>query len=143
MASSDEPRGAGAPSGEIAHDPFPDVNVSYSDAWSASGTTAAEPPTSVITETPVSSSPSAAPAGGGKPPKPPDPPDEEPDEEDGMARMSFLEHLEELRKRILLAIGGVGVAFFLCLFFSDELWNIVVSPATAALIHLKVNPPVL
>jgi sec-independent protein translocase protein TatC len=60
-----------------------------------------------------------------------------------MARMSFLEHLEELRKRLLLAIGGVGVAFFLCLFFSDELWNIVVGPATAALIHLKVNPPTL
>jgi len=60
-----------------------------------------------------------------------------------MARMSFLEHLEELRKRLLLAIGGVGVAFFLCLFFSDQLWEIVVGPATTALIHLKVNPPTL
>src|SRR3984885_7619642 len=60
-----------------------------------------------------------------------------------MARMSFLEHLEELRKRILLALGGVGVIFFLCLFYSDQLWSIVVSPATAALIHLKVNPPTL
>ena len=60
-----------------------------------------------------------------------------------MARMSFLEHLEELRKRLLLAIGGIGVAFFLCLFFSDELWKIVVTPATAALVHLKVVPPEL
>jgi sec-independent protein translocase protein TatC len=60
-----------------------------------------------------------------------------------MARMSFLEHLEELRKRLLLAVGGIGVAFFLCLFFSDELWNVVVSPATAALTHLKVIPPTL
>ena len=42
--------------------------------------------------------------------------------------MSFLEHLEELRKRLLLAIGGVGVAFCLCLVFSDQLWYIVVSP---------------
>jgi len=60
-----------------------------------------------------------------------------------MARMSFLEHLEELRKRLLLAIGGVGVAFFLCLFFSDELWSVVFAPAGAALRHLKVDPPTL
>ncbi len=81
--------------------------------------------------------------GGGKPPKPPEPPDEEDDEEEGMARMSFLEHLEELRKRLLLAIGGVGVAFCLCLFFSDQLWQIVVSPATVALTHLGIKPPEL
>lgn len=60
-----------------------------------------------------------------------------------MARMSFLEHLEELRKRLLLAVGGVGVAFFLCLFFSDQLWDFVVRPATIALTHLGVNPPEL
>src|SRR5580693_4762992 len=113
MASSDDPKGAGSPPGETPHEPFPDENVSYSDGWSSSGTSA----TSVITTPPA---PSAG--GGGKPPQPPEPPAEEDDEEEGMARMSFLEHLEELRKRILLAVGGIGVAFFLCLFFSDELW---------------------
>lgn len=60
-----------------------------------------------------------------------------------MARMSFLEHLEELRKRLLLAIGGVGVAFFACLFFSDELWDVVFQPAGKALTALHVNPPTL
>ena len=60
-----------------------------------------------------------------------------------MARMSFLGHLEELRKRLLLAIGGIGVAFFACLFFSDQLWDIVFEPAGAALRALKVNPPTL
>lgn len=60
-----------------------------------------------------------------------------------MARMSFLGHLEELRKRLLLAIGGVGVAFFACLFFSDQLWDIVFEPAGHALRALKVNPPTL
>jgi len=60
-----------------------------------------------------------------------------------MARMSFLEHLEELRKRLLLAVGGIGVAFVLSLLFSDPLWNIVRQPATTALQHLGVNPPVL
>jgi len=81
--------------------------------------------------------------GSGKPPKPPEPPDETDDEEEGMARMSFLEHLEELRKRLILAVGGIGVAFVLSLFFSDQLWEFVHQPATTALQHLGVNPPEL
>src|ERR1700733_1038000 len=139
MASPAEPQGAGTPSGEIAHEPFPDETRSYSDGWSSSGPSSAGSSTSVIT------APLAPATGGaGSPPKPPPPPEDEEDgEEEGMARMSFLEHLEELRKRLLLAIGGIGVAFFVCLFFSDELWDIVRAPATAALIHLKVNPPTL
>jgi len=56
-----------------------------------------------------------------------------------MAKMSFLEHLEELRRRLLLAVGGVGVAFFICLFFSDELWAVMYAPAEAALRHLGVT----
>jgi sec-independent protein translocase protein TatC len=93
-----------------------------------------------IAAAPASRAP--APSNGGKkPPKPPGPPDEHPDEEEGMARMSFLEHLEELRKRLLLAIGGVGVAFMFSLLFSDQLWAIVQKPAKAALTHLGVNPP--
>ena len=81
-------------------------------------------------------------AAGGAPPKPPPPPEppEDEEEEDGMKQMSFLEHLEELRKRILLAIGGVGVAFFLSLIFSDELWAFVFAPAGAALRALHVEP---
>jgi sec-independent protein translocase protein TatC len=80
--------------------------------------------------------------GGGKTPDPPEPSDSE-EEEDGMARMSFMEHLEELRKRILLAIAGTGVAFVLCLCFSDQLWAIVFNPAGKALTDLHVNPPTL
>ncbi|HTA44174.1 MAG TPA: twin-arginine translocase subunit TatC [Bryobacteraceae bacterium] len=146
MAFPDEPQGVGTPSGETVHEPFPDENVSYSDNWSSSGssTTETAPATSVISAPPPpSSTPTSAKGGGGKPPKPPDPPDESDDDEEGMARMSFLEHLEELRKRLLLAVGGIGVGFFLCLFFSDELWSIVVSPARNALTHLGVKPPEL
>jgi sec-independent protein translocase protein TatC len=77
------------------------------------------------------------------PPKPPPPPPEADDEEEGMARMSFLEHLEELRKRLLLAMGGIGVAFALSLLFSDPLWRVVEAPAITALRNLHVNPPVL
>jgi sec-independent protein translocase protein TatC len=92
-----------------------------------------------VTLTPTPATGSGAPP---KPPKPPEPPDE-PDEEDGMARMSFLEHLEELRSRLIWSIGGIGVAFILCLGFSDQLWNVVFGPAGAALRALGVNPPTL
>ena len=34
-----------------------------------------------------------------------------PDDDEGMVRMSFLEHLDEARSRILKALAGVGVAF--------------------------------
>jgi sec-independent protein translocase protein TatC len=77
------------------------------------------------------------------PPPPPPPPDDEEDgddEEKGMLRMSFMEHLEELRSRILRALGGVVVTYLLCLTFCKPLWRVVSEPAVAALMHLKLNP---
>lgn len=78
---------------------------------------------------------SAAAGGGGK--KPPssgggggDNGDE--DEEEGMLRMSFLDHLGELRSRIIRALVGFGVVFLLCLGFSNQLWLIVQAPAQSA-----------
>ncbi|HEX8984227.1 MAG TPA: twin-arginine translocase subunit TatC, partial [Bryobacteraceae bacterium] len=55
------------------------------------------------------------------------------DDDEGMLRMSFLEHLEELRSRIMKALLGVGVAFVLSLIFANEMWEIVVAPARYAL----------
>ncbi len=82
------------------------------------------------------------------PPSPPPPPppasdddEEESPEEQGMLRMSFMEHLEELRTRLIRAILGLAVAFLASMFFSKELWNLVQEPAVAALKHLGVNPP--
>ena len=71
---------------------------------------------------------------GGAPADPPPPPfddDAEEDEED-MARMSFLEHLEELRTRILRALAGLLVVYVLCIAFSNDLLRLVVEPFTAA-----------
>ncbi len=117
-------------------------HVGYSDEWSQPGTpvsgTVITPPAPPPPPVPVAKS-----GGTGSPPKPPDPPDEPGDEEEGMARMSFLEHLEELRKRILLALGGVGIAFFGSLIFSNQLWSVVEQPAVTALRNLHVNPPTL
>ena len=79
------------------------------------------------------------------PPPPPTPPEDDSDgpDEDGMLRMSFLGHLEDLRKRLLYMLGGLGVAFIICLTFCSELWQIVAEPAVAALKELKVDPPQL
>jgi len=60
-----------------------------------------------------------------------------------MLRMSFLEHLEELRSRIIRALIGVAVAFVLSLTFTYQLWQFVSQPAVEALKTLKINPPEL
>lgn len=80
------------------------------------------------------------------PPKPPPPPPaedqgDEDEEEQGMLRMSFMEHLEELRSRLLRAIAGLLVAFILSIGFCKDLWAIVSAPAVTALQHLGINPP--
>lgn len=75
----------------------------------------------------------AAAAGGSRKAPPPPPPPEEPDEEEGMLRMSFLEHLEELRSRLIKMLVGFGVAFLACMLLADPLWLIVQAPAHDAL----------
>jgi sec-independent protein translocase protein TatC len=80
--------------------------------------------------------------GGLKPPSRggPGPEDEE---EDGMVRMSFLDHLEELRHRILMVVYGMIVAFCITICFANQMWDIVRQPAKTALEHLGVKPPEL
>jgi len=80
--------------------------------------------------------PALAAGGGGSrtpPPPPPDDDDEGDDEERGMLRMSFLEHLEELRARIIRALIGFGVVFLGCIVFSDQLFDIIMRPGRAAM----------
>ncbi|MEO8660843.1 MAG: twin-arginine translocase subunit TatC [Bryobacteraceae bacterium] len=84
--------------------------------------------------------PSAPPAPPPPPSKPVAEPEPEEDEDDGMLRMSFLEHLEELRSRLIRALAGFGVAFLLCLTFTEKLWVIVQTPAAEALTSLGLPP---
>jgi sec-independent protein translocase protein TatC len=77
------------------------------------------------------------------PPPPPPPAAPEDEEEGGMLRMSFMEHLEELRARIIRALYGLLVAFVFALVFAGKLWDIVSDPAVEALKHLHVDPPQL
>lgn len=86
-----------------------------------------------------------APVAAATPPPPPAPPasadeDEEDGDDEGMLRMSFLEHLEELRIRIIRALIGVAIAFALTVMFSDQIWNAVRQPAAAALQQLGYEP---
>jgi sec-independent protein translocase protein TatC len=54
-------------------------------------------------------------------------PEREEQEELG-GQMSFLDHLEELRKRLIHSLIGVAVAFSVCWWFRDQLFNIVSVP---------------
>ena len=81
--------------------------------------------------------------GGGRTPPPPDPPDSGDEEEDGMLRMSFMQHLEELRSRLLKMLAGLGVAFMLSLTFCQEVWKAVAMPAVDALTKLGIHPATL
>jgi sec-independent protein translocase protein TatC len=72
-------------------------------------------------------------AGGGTSTPPPSVEGDADDEEDGMLRMSFLEHLEELRARLIRVLAGGGVAFLLCMVFSLQIWEFVQAPLLAAI----------
>ncbi|MFN9428604.1 MAG: twin-arginine translocase subunit TatC [Acidobacteriota bacterium] len=72
---------------------------------------------------------------------PPAPEAEEEDEdEEGMLRMSFLDHLEELRSRIIKAVVGLVVTYAGCLLFAGKLWEIVSEPAASALRTIGAEP---
>lgn len=76
--------------------------------------------------------------GSGAPPPPP-----EEDDDEGMLRMSFLQHLEELRSRLIKAIIGGVVAFLACIGFGEKLWTIIQAPAVEALTKIGIHPPQL
>jgi len=122
----DENQGAGTPPGEGSTQlPHPTAGED-----SAPESSAEVPQTALIQAPPP------------PPPPPPTAPVDEPDaEEQGMLRMSFMEHLEELRSRIIKALYGLVVAFVFALVFAGKLWDIISDPAVEALKHLGVNPP--
>ncbi|MEO8027353.1 MAG: twin-arginine translocase subunit TatC [Bryobacteraceae bacterium] len=112
----------------VVHDPYNYIDDPYVHD---------QPETDTQTLTVV---PSVAPPAPPSPPKPKDPEPEEEDDDEGMLRMSFLDHLEELRSRIISALMGLGVAFILALVFANELWGLVVAPAMEALTRIGVKP---
>jgi sec-independent protein translocase protein TatC len=53
--------------------------------------------------------------------------------EEQMAGMSFLEHLEELRSRIIKALLAVGVGFVACWYYAERIFGYMQRPIMAAL----------
>ncbi len=146
MALNEDPKGAPTPQsdGLSANGAASEPNVAYSQTtddaygynvgqYSQSG---------ALTVAPKPAVPAKASGGGGKKPPPPPPPEDPEDgEEGGMLRMSFLEHLEELRSRIIKMVAGVGIAFLASLFYCNQLWLFVQEPAEYALKKIGINPP--
>lgn len=60
------------------------------------------------------------------------PPEDDDDDFSG-GKMSFLEHLDELRKRIIRALLGIGVGIAISLFFIDRIVSFVLAPTLASL----------
>jgi sec-independent protein translocase protein TatC len=54
--------------------------------------------------------------------------------------MSFMDHLGELRARILKALVGIVIAFLVSITFCGPLWKVVSAPAVDALKNLGLNP---
>lgn len=50
-----------------------------------------------------------------------------------LPKMSFLDHLEELRKRLIVSIIAIGVAFLACWNFADKIYAWVEAPLTKLL----------
>ena len=64
-------------------------------------------------------------------PAPGDDPDWDDDEIESSpeaGKMSFLEHLDELRKRIIYALSAVGVGFGIAFFFIDRIFDFIIHP---------------
>ena len=75
------------------------------------------------------------------PPPPVDTEDDEDDDEEGMSRMSFLDHLEELRTRIIRALSGLVIAYAISLTAKDYLFQIMRRPFDQAVEMIKLTHP--
>ena len=51
------------------------------------------------------------------------------------ARMTFLEHLDELRKRLIVSVASLAVCFLIAFAFIDKLYDFVMRPLAAMLPH--------
>lgn len=120
--------------GESSPDNHGEVSPANKDTRTYADPHGVAPPDVITPDVVAPETKAVIPSGGGSRTPPPSPPPEEEDgEEGGMLRMSFLQHLEELRSRIIKALAGFGVAFLGCMAMAKPLWLIVQEPAADAL----------
>ncbi len=114
--------------GTDAYNYYDDYGYDHPPHEDSPAVAVAEP---VNTQVPAVSPPPPA-----APPPPPPPAAEKEDEDepdDGMLRMSFLDHLEELRSRLLHSIYGIFAAFAACIYFTPALWKLIRQPYVKAM----------
>jgi len=70
-----------------------------------------------------------------------DPKRDDQQEEQLHGQMSFLDHLEELRKRIIHSLIAVGVAVCVCWYFADPLFVIISKPILDNGVQLNMTKP--
>ncbi len=69
--------------------------------------------------------------------------DTEPDENEPLSEegtMSFLDHLDELRKRLIRSALFIAIAFVICWIFSDKIYDFLQVPVLAAMREAKREP---
>ena len=70
-----------------------------------------------------------------------DPKRDDQQEEQLQGQMSFLDHLEELRKRIIHSLIAVGIALVVCWSFADPLFVIISKPILDNGVQLNMTKP--
>jgi sec-independent protein translocase protein TatC len=58
---------------------------------------------------------------------------EPPEDEEATATMSFLDHLDELRRRVFYVVAFIAVAFIVCWGFADAIYGFLAKPVAEAL----------
>lgn len=81
----------------------------------------------------------------GSPPSPPGGPPDEPEGEDSDGelgpKMTFLEHLDELRRRILFSLYALVVTFAISWLFHEEIFGFLAAPIVSTVGQLHVTKP--
>jgi len=62
-------------------------------------------------------------------------PEAQPDPERDLPRMTFLDHLEELRKRLIVSFIAIAGGFLLCWAFATQIFAVLQAPLTQFLPH--------
>jgi sec-independent protein translocase protein TatC len=83
---------------------------------------------------PAAKSGPLAPAGPSGPGQPPiDRDDEDADEDGSGGKMSFLDHLDELRRRLMTAFSALAIGFMVCFGFIEPIFDFIMEPLAAVL----------
>jgi sec-independent protein translocase protein TatC len=131
------PEGEPSPQDDLASS---EPEASPQDSGAASDAEASPQDDVAASDAAVTSVQASVPAPPATTEPPPPVTDEEDGDEGGMLRMSFLEHLEELRTRLVMSLMGLGVSFGLCLVFANQIWKFVSAPGIEALKSTGASP---